>query len=151
MADRIEPRASIEETCQWIKLADLPAHCLPAVAELYASQGWGEEKAFDLQAMERAFRACFGVCALDNGRVLGFARGFSDGWQAAWLAEIVVHRDCIGLGLGTALARAFMLRCGAEVVYCEALAGREPFFERLGFKVRPRLSAMAWRAPTGCG
>ena len=151
MADRTASIASIEETCQWITLADLPADYLPAVAELYASQGWGEAQAFDLQAMERAFRTGFGVCALDNERVLGFARGFSDGWQAAWLAEVVVHRDCTGLGLGTALMRAFMLRCGAGVVYCEALAGREPFFERLGFKVRPRLSAMAWRAAADCG
>ncbi|MCD4500444.1 GNAT family N-acetyltransferase [Chromobacterium vaccinii] len=135
---------------QYLALADLPPHYLPQVAELYASQGWGEARSFDLQAMGRAFRGGLGICALDNDRVLGLARGFSDGWQAAWLAEIIVHPDWAGLGVGQALAREFMRRCGTDTIYCEALSGRELFFERLGFKVRHRLTAMAWRAPLDC-
>ncbi|AUH53319.1 hypothetical protein CXB49_22335 [Chromobacterium sp. ATCC 53434] len=61
------------------------------------------------------------------------------------LAEIIVRRDREGRGMGSALAREFIARCGAGHVYCEALAGREPFFEKLGFQARPRLSAMSWR------
>ncbi|MEN2426801.1 hypothetical protein [Chromobacterium vaccinii] len=85
---------------QYLALADLPPHYLPQVAELYASQGWGEARSFDLQAMGWAFRGGLGICALDNDRVLGLARGFSDGRQAAWLAEIIVYPDWAGGGSG---------------------------------------------------
>lgn len=130
---------------QCLELAELPEDLLPQVAELYASQGWGAEETFDLARMARAFRLGLGVYAFAQGQVWGLARGFSDGWQAGWLAELIVHRDAAGRGIGSALGQAFIQRCGAETIYCEALSGREAFFEGLGFRVRPRLTAMARR------
>ncbi|WP_434656729.1 GNAT family N-acetyltransferase [Chromobacterium violaceum] len=102
---------------------------LPQVAELYASQGWGAVETFDLARMARALRQGLGVYAYAEGRVWGLARGFSDGWQAGWLAELIVHRDAAGRGIGSTLGQAFIQRCGAGTIYCEALSGREAFLK----------------------
>ncbi|MBT2866680.1 GNAT family N-acetyltransferase [Chromobacterium violaceum] len=111
---------------RFLDLARLPEDLLPRWPRCVPAKGRAVGT-FDLARMARF--SGFGVYAYARGRVWGLARGFSDGWQAGWLAELIVHRDAAGRGIGSTLGQAFIQRCGAGTIYCEALSGREAFLK----------------------
>lgn len=73
--------------------------------------------------------------AIDNGQVVGFVRGITDGLSNGYLSMVVVEPDYQGQGIGTQLvehamgtnpAVTWVLRAGRE--------GAADFFAKLGFE-----------------
>jgi GNAT superfamily N-acetyltransferase len=83
-----------------------------------------------------------------DGRLVGAGRALADGLDAAYLADIAVHPDHQGRGLGQAIVRDLVRQCeGHRKIILYAHPGAEAFYRRLGFL--PMTTAMAiWQNPT---
>ena len=72
--------------------------------------------------------------AREDGRLVAAGRALSDGADVAYLADIVVHPDMQGQGLGGTLIRRLMGRLrGHRKVILYAVPGREPLYRKYGF------------------
>lgn len=82
-----------------------------------------------------------------EGKLVGAGRALADGLDAAYLADIAVHPDHQGRGLGQAIVRDLIEQChGHRKIILYANPGAEPFYRRLGFL--PMTTAMAiWHDP----
>ena len=100
------------------------------------------------------------VVALDETRIVGFARAITDGLSNGYLSMVVVEESCRGQGIGTSLVEriigdephvTWVLRTGRE--------GAHGFFSRMGFtasaqameRVRLRDGQMTALGPLGPG
>jgi GNAT superfamily N-acetyltransferase len=87
-------------------------------------------------------------CFVRTGsELVGAGRALADGLDAAYLADIAVHPDHQGRGLGQAIVRDLVRQCqGHRKILLYANPGAEPFYRRLGFL--PMNTAMAiWDDP----
>lgn len=84
-----------------------------------------------------------------GGKLVGAGRALADGRDAAYLADIAVHPDHQGKGLGQAVVRDLLRQCqGHRKIILYVNPGAEPFYRRLGFL--PMTTAMAvWHDPAG--
>jgi GNAT superfamily N-acetyltransferase len=82
-----------------------------------------------------------------EGGLVGAGRALADGLDAAYLADIAVHPDHQGRGLGQAIVRDLVQQChGHRKIILYANPGAEPFYRRLGFL--PMNTAIAiWHDP----
>lgn len=85
---------------------------------------------------------CFGY---SNGSLVAVGRAIADGRDCAYIADVAVHPDHQGAGLGSAVIEHLLrLAEGHAKVILYANPGAEPFYERLGFS--PMLTAMGiWK------
>jgi GNAT superfamily N-acetyltransferase len=87
-------------------------------------------------------------CLVRHGqRLVGAGRALADGLDAAYIADVAVHPDHQGRGLGQAIVRSLVRQCdGHRKIILYANPGAEPFYKRLGFL--PMTTAMAiWQDP----
>ncbi|HEY7071590.1 MAG TPA: GNAT family N-acetyltransferase [Acidimicrobiales bacterium] len=90
-----------------------------------------------------ALRTVFGNsmfrCFVYSGDVLvGAGRGLADGVDCAYLADVAVHPDHQGRGLGKAIIRRLVEQAeGHKKVILYANPGTEPFYLDLGFLPMP--------------
>jgi GNAT superfamily N-acetyltransferase len=87
-------------------------------------------------------------CFVYDGEVLvGAGRVLADGLDAAYVADIAVHPEYQGRGVGQAIVRRLVdLADGHKKIILYANPGREGFYRKLGFL--PMNTAMAiWRDP----
>ena len=101
-----------------------------------------------------ALRTVFGNsmfrCFVYAGEVLvGAGRALADGVDCAYIADVAVHPDHQGRGLGKAIIRRLVAQAeGHKKVILYANPGTEPFYVQLGFL--PMNTAMAiWRDRAG--
>ncbi|SFA77561.1 Acetyltransferase (GNAT) family protein [Amycolatopsis marina] len=67
---------------------------------------WGRWRSREqVEAQLAAAWRVVGVYELSSGRMVGFARAFSDGVASAYLADVYIDRSARGHGLGVALVR----------------------------------------------
>ena len=72
---------------------------------------WGRERTRDdFEAQLKSAWRVVGVYATSGGRMIGFARAFSDGVAAAYLADVYVLPEARGHGLGKELVRTMIDR-----------------------------------------
>ena len=89
------------------------------------------------QRLETAFRNsrhfCFAWC---NGELVGAGRAISDGVTHAVIFDIVVLPEHQRQGVGASIVRYIVDAARGEVpkVLLYAVPGKEPFYERLGFR-----------------
>lgn len=77
-----------------------------------------------------------------GGQLVGAGRAIADGVDTAYLADVAVHPDLQGLGLGKAIIRRLVeMADGHRKVILYANPGKEGFYEKLGFL--PMKTAMA--------
>lgn len=70
-----------------------------------------------------------------DGRLVGVARGISDGAWACYLAEVAVSKEAQGLGAGRALLDAVREAVGPEVaVILASVPDAVGFYERIGME-----------------
>ena len=106
-----------------------------AVRQFLSQLGW-ERRVSDAarfaKMMERADRT---VVALDDGRVIGFARALCDGVSNGYISMLAVAGDRRGRGIGRELVRRLMIGDDDENVTWVLRAGRNSrgFWEKLGF------------------
>ena len=75
--------------------------------------------------------ACF---AYADGVLVGVGRALADGRDCAYLADIAVHPEHQGAGLGKAIVRELVSRSqGHKKIILYASPGTEDFYRRLGF------------------
>ena len=87
-------------------------------------------------------------CFVYDGEVLvGAGRVVADGLDAAYIADIAVHPEYQGRGVGQAIVRRLVdLADGHRRIILYANPGREGFYRKLGFL--PMNTAVAiWRDP----
>lgn len=103
------------------------------MSELYRIAPLGSKSAAWLKT---AFsNSLFKCLALDGGRIVAAGRAVADGVDCSCLCDIVVHPDCQGSGLGKELIQRLIgLSAGHRKIILYAVPGREPFYEKFGFR-----------------
>lgn len=82
-----------------------------------------------------------------NGALAGAGRVLADGLDCAYIADVAVHRDHQGHGLGTTIIQQLVTRSqGHKKIILYANPGTEPFYARLGF-LRMNTAMAIWRDP----
>lgn len=110
------------------------------LSSLYRVAPLGDKKAGDLKvvftnSMHRVF-------VYDEGRLIGAGRALADGIDVSYLADIAVHPDYQGRGIGKDIvARLRDLSKHHRKIILYAAPGKDEFYLKLGFK--RMLTAMA--------
>lgn len=73
--------------------------------------------------------------AYDDGKIVAAGRAVADGVDCSYLCDIVVHPAHQGAGLGRQLIqRLIRASRGHRKIILYAVPGREPFYEKFGFR-----------------
>jgi GNAT superfamily N-acetyltransferase len=79
--------------------------------------------------------------------LVGVGRALADGLDCAYIADVAVHPDHQGRGLGGAIVQRLVERCrGHKKIILYANPGTERFYSRLGF-LRMNTAMAIWRDP----
>ena len=96
------------------------------------------------QAKRGLAHTAFVVAARDGGKIVGMGRMLFDYGYTAYLGDVIIHPEYQGRGIGTEIVTRLkdMVMEAAEqgdniMFILGAAAGKEGFYEKLGFKVRP--------------
>ncbi len=132
-------------------LTDDPAQ-VPAeqLRELMDTTFWAAGRT--REQLSRLLRGSLIVAALEEGRLLGFARAISDGVARAWIYDVIVQPAVRGRGIGRLVMQALLAHPGLVGVgrVCLTTRDAEPFYVPMGFRTVARLetphgaSAMMW-------
>ncbi|MGW8392014.1 GNAT family N-acetyltransferase [Pseudoduganella sp. HUAS MS19] len=77
----------------------------------------------------------FKCIAFDGDRIVAAGRAVADGVDCSYLCDIVVHPAHQGSGLGKELIQRLVdLSRGHRKIILYAVPGREPFYEKFGFR-----------------
>ena len=88
--------------------------------------------------------ACF---AYHDGALVAAGRALADGLDCAYIADVAVHPDHQGRGLGKeVIGRLTALARGHKKIILYANPGTEPFYGRLGF-LRMNTAMAIWHDP----
>lgn len=115
-------------------------------AELRRQAGWMQFPPEEVRAcVENAYMM---LCARDGGKAVGAARLLWDGGYVAFLSDVVVDPAYQGQGIGRALVEAVMQRIRDDMkpgykvkLTLNSARGKEPFYEKFGFRERPNEDA----------
>ncbi|MEI2454909.1 GNAT family N-acetyltransferase [Lysobacter firmicutimachus] len=111
-----------------------------ALSELYRIAPLGTKSPEHLRAVYGASRHA--ALLYDQGRLIAAGRALADGRDCAYLADIVVHPDYQGRGLGQQVVERLVASAqGHRKILLYAQPGKEGFYRKLGF--RPMRTAMA--------
>jgi aralkylamine N-acetyltransferase len=110
------------------------AEDFPGIIALYRAHGWTH--ASDPRRLRTAIGASsYSVVALEEERVVGFARAMSDDAFAVYVADILVAPDRQRLGIGRTLVEAIFDHYPIERFHHQVLVaerGAEGFYRKLG-------------------
>lgn len=71
----------------------------------------------------------------EGGRLVGAGRALADGLDCSYICDVAVHPDLQGRGVGRDIvARLVEQSKGHKKIILYAVAGKEPFYRKLGFK-----------------
>lgn len=102
------------------------------LSELYRIAPLGDKKPAELQTVfsNSRFR-CF---VFDQGKLVGAGRALSDGLDCSYIADVAVHPEYQGYGIGKQIvARLAELSKGHKKIILYAAVGKEGFYRKLGF------------------
>jgi ribosomal protein S18 acetylase RimI-like enzyme len=110
------------------------------LSALYLAAPLGHKPAEDLAVVFGNSRfVCFVRAA---GRLIGAGRALADGIDCSYIADVAVHPDHQGRGIGRGIVLDLVRQShGHKKVLLYASPGTEPFYDRLGFL--PMRTAMA--------
>lgn len=109
------------------------------IIELYKAGGWWNESPAARAAIPLMLKGSFCVMGAfnDGGHLVGMGRAISDGCSDAYIQDVVVLKECRGLGIGAEIIRRLSEHCLENNISWIGLIsepGVESFYERLGFK-----------------
>ena len=124
---------------------ELGAVDLQELSRLYRIAPLGDKPP---QALATVFGNSMFMCFVYAGGVLaGAGRVLADGLDCAYLADVVVHPDHQGRGLGTAIIRQLVaFSCEHKKIILYANPGTEGFYGKLGF-LRMNTAMAIWQDP----
>ncbi|MDD3428547.1 MAG: GNAT family N-acetyltransferase [Oscillospiraceae bacterium] len=103
---------------------------------------WLPATAPQAQALQNSSK--FAVARTHTGQPAGMVRWFGDGGMLYVIADMIVLPEYQGTGLGSCLLQTALAAIRAEVptgqrrtVYLMAAEGKEPYYEKNGFVIRP--------------
>ena len=130
---------------RWVN--DSSAVDLDELSELYRIAPLGNKSP---QALKTVFGNSMFACFAYHGDALVAAgRGLADGVDCAYLADVAVHPDHQGKGLGKEVIRRLVaLAAGHKKIILYANPGTEGFYGRLGF-LRMNTAMAIWSDPAG--
>lgn len=109
---------------------------------LRAHVGWVELPLEEAQAC--VDNVYYIMCVRDDGKAIGVARLMWDGGYMAFLSDVIVDEKYRGLGIGRKLVESCIeklkgdLKPGFKVkMTLNSAKGKEAFYEKFGFEVRP--------------
>ena len=82
-------------------------------------------------AFQNSEMRCF---AYHGERLIGAGRGISDGALRAAIYDLVVLPAYQGQGVGAMIMDYLLARANAEIIMLFANPGKEPFYDRFGFR-----------------
>lgn len=102
------------------------------LSELYRKAPLGEKSPIDLRTVFSNSRfKCF---VYINEELVGVGRALADGLDCAYIADVAVHPEFQGQGLGTAIIeRLVSLSSGHKKIILYANPGTEGFYKTIGF------------------
>ncbi|MDH3682790.1 MAG: GNAT family N-acetyltransferase [Acidimicrobiia bacterium] len=115
------------------------------LSELYRAAPLGDKPP---QLLKTVFaNSMFTTFAYSGGRLIGAGRALADGIDCAYIADVAVHPEHQGHGLGAAIInRLVTAASGHKKIILYANPGTESFYAKLGFL--PMNTAMAiWHDP----
>jgi len=133
----------------------------PTVDELFAlrkSVGWGtgENAAFE----KGLNNSLYGICVLNDGEIVGTARIVGDGSTCFYIQDVIVKPEYQKQGIGFEMMKTVMNyietnACSGAVVGLMAAIGKEGFYEKFGFWLRPNEKfghgmMQFWKKPNIC-
>ena len=84
------------------------------------------------------------LCVRDDEKAIGVVRLLWDGGYIAFLSDVIVMAEYQGQGIGRKLVEAVIRRIQEEMkpgykvkLTLNSSKGKEPFYEKFGFRVRP--------------
>ena len=125
---------------------------------LRETAGWMQLPPEEVKAcVENAYMM---LCARDEGKAVGAARLLWDGGYVAFLSDVVVDPAYQGRGIGRHLVEEVIQRIKSDMkpgykvkLALNSAKGKEPFYEKFGFRERPNENAGAamdqWLAAEG--
>lgn len=118
------------EDYAWIR--DVESVDWGELSELYRIAPLGEKPP---DALAKVFGNSMFVCfAYAGDTLVGAGRALADGLDCAYIADVAVHPDHQGRGLGTAvIERLIAAAHGHKKIILYANPGTEDFYRRLGF------------------
>ena len=113
--------------------------------------GWGEVMNFDAAPLALR-RSLYGVVATHAGQPIGMGRVVGDGAIFFYLQDIAVVPEHQGCGVGARIVDrliAYLSSAAPERAFVGlfAAAGKQPFYERYGFRAHSALTGMFQVAP----
>ena len=113
------------------------------LSELYRKAPLGEKSPMDLQTVFSNSRfKCF---VYANEELIGVGRALADGLDCAYIADVAVHPEFQGKGLGTAIIEKLVsLSNGHKKIILYANPGTEGFYQTIGF-YRMNTAMAIWR------
>lgn len=116
------------------------------LSEVYRIAPLGEKPP---AALATVFSNSMFVCFVtENGRLVGAGRAIADGLDCAYIADVAVHPDHQGQGLGTGVIRQLVRQAdGHKKIILYANPGAEPFYAKLGFLRMNTAMAIWWDPP----
>ena len=103
------------------------------LSRLYEIAPLGTKKPADLQVVFS--NSLFKCLVYEGGRLVGAGRAVADGLDCSYICDVAVHPDHQGIGLGKAIvAKLVEFSRGHRKIILYAVAGKEPFYKKLGFK-----------------
>jgi ribosomal protein S18 acetylase RimI-like enzyme len=109
---------------------------IPSAFQLLCESGWNKRvKSEEFLSELLASSQCKFV-AIQDGKIVGFARGITDGLSNGYISMVVVKEDHRKSGIGRALISAVTNNSpGVTWVLRAGRPGAEQFFSKLGFVV----------------
>ncbi len=113
------------------------------LSELYRKAPLGDKSPMDLQTVFSNSRfKCF---VYANEELIGVGRALADGLDCAYIADVAVHPEFQGKGLGTAIIEKLVsLSNGHKKIILYANPGTEGFYQTIGFH-RMNTAMAIWR------
>ncbi|HEX7863318.1 MAG TPA: GNAT family N-acetyltransferase [Variovorax sp.] len=103
------------------------------LSRLYAIAPLGDKKPDALRVVFS--NSMFKCLVYEGGRLVGAGRAVADGLDCSYICDVAVHPEHQGIGLGKAIvARLIELSQGHRKIILYAVAGKEPFYKKLGFR-----------------
>jgi len=103
---------------------------------LWASVEWSGPDDYAPKTVRAAIRNTTFLVSARNGEgeLIGIARVFSDGQFTTYLAELIVHPEYQGLGIGRKILKVLKEHYGHTVIVFETTEENRRFYKRCGFK-----------------
>lgn len=116
--------------------------------ELRKKVGWMQ---FPLEEAKNCVENAYMViCVRDDEKAIGVVRLLWDGGYVAFLSDVIVSPEYQGRGIGRKLVESVIRRIKDDMkpgykvkLNLNSARGKEPFYEKLGFKRRPNEDAGA--------